>query len=70
MGRLQNNPSIGWVHPKSTHVCPLAWGNNKIHKKLKPFLPWAPSPRAPLLKTKSLELLGAYCITSLVEQNF
>jgi hypothetical protein len=30
MGRLQNNPSIGWVHPKSTHVCPLAWGNNKI----------------------------------------
>ncbi len=30
MGRLQNNPSIGWVHPKSTHVCPLAWGN-KMH---------------------------------------
>jgi hypothetical protein len=20
MGRLQNNPSIGWVHPKSTHA--------------------------------------------------
>ncbi len=29
MGRLQNNPSIGWVHPKSTHVHPLAWGNEK-----------------------------------------
>jgi hypothetical protein len=28
MGRLQNNPSIGWVHPKSTHAHPLAWGNN------------------------------------------
>jgi hypothetical protein len=28
MGRFQNNPSIGWVHPKSTHACPLAWGNN------------------------------------------
>jgi hypothetical protein len=27
MGRLQNKPSIGWVHPKSTHVHPLAWGN-------------------------------------------
>jgi hypothetical protein len=24
MGRLQNNPSVGWVHPKSTHACPLA----------------------------------------------
>jgi hypothetical protein len=31
MGRLQNNPSIGWVHPKSTYVHPLAWGNNNIH---------------------------------------
>jgi hypothetical protein len=29
MVRLQNNPSIRWVHPKSTHVHPLAWGNNK-----------------------------------------
>jgi hypothetical protein len=29
MSRLQNNPSIGWVHPKSTHACPLAWGNKK-----------------------------------------
>jgi hypothetical protein len=29
MGRLQNNPSIGWVHPKSTHARPLAWGNKK-----------------------------------------
>jgi hypothetical protein len=27
MGRLQNNPSIGWVHPKFTHAHPLAWGN-------------------------------------------
>jgi hypothetical protein len=29
MSRLQNNPSIGWVHPKSTHARPLAWGNKK-----------------------------------------
>jgi len=29
MGRFQNNPSIGWVHPKSIHVCPLTWGNKK-----------------------------------------
>ncbi len=27
MGRLQNNPPIGWVHPKPTHARPLAWGN-------------------------------------------
>jgi hypothetical protein len=33
MGRLQNNPSIGWVHPKSTHAGPLAWDNNKGNKK-------------------------------------
>jgi len=30
MGRFQNNPSIGWVHPKSTHACPLAWTNKKL----------------------------------------
>ncbi len=30
MGRLQNNPSIGWVHPKSTHAHPLAWANKKF----------------------------------------
>jgi hypothetical protein len=30
MGRLQNNPSIGWVHPKSTHARPLAWGNKHL----------------------------------------
>jgi hypothetical protein len=29
MGKLQNNPSIEWVHPKSTHAYPLAGGNNK-----------------------------------------
>jgi hypothetical protein len=29
MGRFQDNPSMGWVHPKSTHAHPLAWGNNK-----------------------------------------
>jgi hypothetical protein len=27
MDRLQNNPSIRWVHPKSTHAHPLTWGN-------------------------------------------
>jgi hypothetical protein len=30
MGGPQNNPSIGWVHPKSTHVHPSAWGNKNI----------------------------------------
>jgi hypothetical protein len=35
MGRLQNNPSIGWVHPKFTHAHPLAWGNNKHDVDLK-----------------------------------
>jgi hypothetical protein len=23
MGRFQNNPSIGWIHPKSTHALML-----------------------------------------------
>jgi hypothetical protein len=27
MCRLQNNPSIEWAHPKSTHAHPLTWGN-------------------------------------------
>jgi hypothetical protein len=30
MGRFPNNPSIGWVHPTSTHVRPLAWGNKNL----------------------------------------
>jgi hypothetical protein len=30
MGRLQNIPLTRWVHPKSTHAHPLAWGNKKI----------------------------------------
>jgi len=30
MGRLQNNPSIKWVDPKSTHTHPLNWGNKKM----------------------------------------
>jgi hypothetical protein len=34
MGRLQNNMSIGWVHPKSTHAPPLACGS-KITCKTK-----------------------------------
>jgi hypothetical protein len=29
---LQNNRSIGWVHPKSTHEHPLGWGNKKIEE--------------------------------------
>jgi hypothetical protein len=32
-GRLENNPSIGWVHPKSTHAHPLAWANKKFTHK-------------------------------------
>jgi hypothetical protein len=30
---LQNNPSIGWVHPKFTHGLPLAWSNKKTPHK-------------------------------------
>ncbi len=36
MDILQNNSSIGWVHPKSTHVCPLAWGNKHTPPTLIP----------------------------------
>ncbi len=28
---FKNNPSIGWVHPKSTDACPLSWANKKIY---------------------------------------
>jgi hypothetical protein len=31
MGRLQNNPSIAWVHPTSTNARPLAWANKKMN---------------------------------------
>jgi len=34
MGRFQNNPSIGWVHPKSTHAHPLTWDNNRKREKV------------------------------------
>jgi hypothetical protein len=34
MGRLQNNPSIGWVQPKSAHARPLTWGNKDLHIKV------------------------------------
>jgi len=30
MGRFQNNPSIGWLHPKSTHAHPLVGANKKF----------------------------------------
>jgi hypothetical protein len=30
MGRFQNNPSIGWLHSKSTHAHPLTWANKKF----------------------------------------
>jgi hypothetical protein len=33
MGRFQNNPSIRWLHPKSTHAHPLAWANKKFTRK-------------------------------------
>jgi hypothetical protein len=44
MGRLQNNPSIRWVCPKSTHAHPLTWGNKNsntghFRPKLVPKLP-------------------------------
>jgi hypothetical protein len=38
MGRLQNNPSIGWVHPKSTHAHSLAWGNKNMRVTNFPLL--------------------------------
>ncbi len=34
MGRLQNNTSIEWVHSKSIHECPLAWGNKKQRRNV------------------------------------
>ncbi len=34
MSRFQNNPSIGWVHPKSAHARPLTWGNKNLHIKV------------------------------------
>jgi hypothetical protein len=30
MGRFQNNPSIGWLHPKFVHAHPLTWANKKL----------------------------------------
>ncbi len=33
MGRLQNNSSIGCLHPKCTHAHPLAWANKKLTHK-------------------------------------
>jgi hypothetical protein len=36
MARVQNNPSIGWVHPKSAHVHPLTWGQKNF------FTLWIP----------------------------
>jgi hypothetical protein len=42
MGRFQNNPSIGWVHPKSTHAWPLAWGNKKKQLNFHPCFTQAP----------------------------
>ncbi len=30
MNKFQNNPSIEWVQPKSTHAHPLVQGNNKV----------------------------------------
>jgi len=37
MGRLQNNPSIGWVHPKSTHARLSAWRNKNLKDLEKNF---------------------------------
>jgi hypothetical protein len=28
MSKFKKNPSIGWVHPKSTHAHPIVQGNN------------------------------------------
>jgi hypothetical protein len=37
MGRLQNNPSIGCMHPKSTDARLLAWGNKNLKDLEKKF---------------------------------
>jgi hypothetical protein len=39
MGRVENNPSIGWVHPKSTHDCPLNWVIQNLKKKFGVWFP-------------------------------
>jgi hypothetical protein len=33
MGRFQNNPSMGWLHPKSTLAHPLPLINKKLAHK-------------------------------------
>ncbi len=33
MGTLQNNQSIGWMHPNSTHARPLAWGTTNLNRQ-------------------------------------
>ncbi len=71
MGRLQNNPSIGWVHPKSTHACLLAWGNKKTYTQtynlihsanfsfFSPYTPWEGVPTTPLQdKANKWEKMG------------
>jgi hypothetical protein len=37
MGRLQNNPSIGWVNPKSTHAHPLTGAIKNLNTNLEPY---------------------------------
>ncbi len=49
MGRLQNNPSIRWVHPKSTQARPLAWANKKLtHKPITLFIQPTFNSRTPI----------------------
>jgi len=31
---FKNNPTIGWVHPKVLHACPLAWANKLTCKPI------------------------------------
>ncbi len=59
MGRLQNSPSIGWVHPKSTHYArPLAFGAIKnIGKPIQKLIPrpfLQPSSKRQHLKGQSV----------------
>jgi hypothetical protein len=53
MGRFQNNPSIGWLHPKSIHAHPLTWANKKLtHKPITLSIQPTCDSRTPVLAQK------------------
>jgi hypothetical protein len=58
MGKLQNNPSIGWVHPKSTHAHPLAWANKNTKRNILLFSSYFVRNER---KTSSIEQFFSLC---------